>query len=44
MQSKYGPLFPVMEQAALVYDDKWGPAVAIQAGPDTWAFAGYASS
>jgi hypothetical protein len=27
-----------------VYDDKWGPAVAIRTGPDTWTFMGWAST
>ncbi len=33
-----------IEEARRVYDDKWGPAVAIQVGPDEWLFGGWASS
>jgi hypothetical protein len=32
-----------LERMADVYDDKWGPALCVQTGPDTWAFMGYAS-
>jgi hypothetical protein len=31
-----------LKRAAEVYDDKWGPAVAVKT-PDGWHFGGYAS-
>lgn len=33
-----------IEQARKVYDDKWGPAVAVKVAPDEWLFCGLASS
>lgn len=27
-----------------IYDNKWGPAVAVRTAKDTWTFMGYASS
>lgn len=33
-----------LTEAVNIYDDKWGPALAIRTGLNTWAFMGWASS
>jgi hypothetical protein len=33
----------LIERAREVYDDKWGPAVAVELEPDEWLFCGLAS-
>lgn len=34
---------PNVRRYAEIFDDKWGPALAVQSGPDEWTFMGYAS-
>jgi hypothetical protein len=36
-------VWPSIAEAARTFDDKWGPAVALQAGPTSWVFCGMAS-
>jgi hypothetical protein len=34
---------PQLERYAEIFDDKWGPALAVKTGDGQWAFMGYAS-
>ena len=36
-------VWPYIADAAEAFDNKWGPAVALQAGPTSWVFCGMAS-
>lgn len=42
-QRKQLPNIPNLRRMCENFDDKWGSAVAVPAGPNRWAFMGYAS-